>query len=278
MSDARGGFLSLIDAHVHIYNCFDLGDVLDSAFENFNAEACNFGMQEYFNGLLLLTEASKYNYFDRMYSYASTGEAIEGASSNAWRFYHTDETCSLVARNGCGRQLTLIAGRQIVSKENLEVLALATRTTFHDGAPIRSLIKAISDSGGIVVLPWGVGKWVGKRGKIVQSMLSSSNGPTFFLGDNGGRPIFWPRPAMFRIAALKGVRVLPGTDPLPLQSEGSRCGSFGFATRGLVSREHPQADIKRLLEERSAEIVPYGSLERPLRFVRNQIRLRLRQR
>lgn len=267
--------LTIVDAHVHIHDCFNVATLLNSAYENFRFEALRHKDADEFTGMLLLTETSKHDFFTRLCSYADANKPITAELSSAWHFFHTDEACSLLARSSGGQKLILIAGRQIVTKENLEVLALATRASFHDGTPIGHLIMAINQRDAIPVVPWGVGKWLGKRGKILQSLLTSVDRPAFFLGDNSGRPIFWPRPALFHMSERHSVKVLPGTDPLPLPSEASRCGSFGFAIRDLVSHEQPGADIKRLIKDGTVEIRPYGKLEKPLRFIRNQLQIRL---
>ncbi len=269
---------TFVDAHVHIYDCFDVATLLSSAYKNFRFEAIQHKGTEEFTGVIFLTETSKHDWFSRLSGYADANNAIVDELGDTWRFLHTDETCSLLAESGGGQNLILIAGRQIVTKENLEVLALATRVRFHDGTPIGRLIMAIKECDAIPVIPWGVGKWLGKRGRILKALVTSVDKPAFYLGDNSGRPIFWPRPTLFQVAESNGMHVLPGTDPLPLASEELRCGSFGFALRGLVSHEKPGADIKRLIKDGAAEIRSYGKLEKPLRFIRSQVRMRLQQR
>jgi hypothetical protein len=49
----------LIDAHVHIYDCFDLEKFFDSAYANFKSAAEQLGHTNDFTGILLLAETSK---------------------------------------------------------------------------------------------------------------------------------------------------------------------------------------------------------------------------
>ena len=163
MNNPSTGILCIIDAHVHIYSCFDLAALLESAYHNFDAEARRQSRGNYFTGILLLTETPKDNSFQQLCSRADKSEPLGDQYSSLWHFYHTDEDCSLLAENNHGHQLILIAGRQIITQEKLEVLALITRSRFPDGAPIRTLITAINERGAIPVLPWGVGKWLGKK-------------------------------------------------------------------------------------------------------------------
>ncbi len=264
----------LVDAHVHIYDCFDIQIFLDSAFANFKAEAARHGQQNSFTAFLLLTETARENWFHRLAGYAG-GQTGTGTESIAkWTLHRTNESCTLYAQSENSQSLFLIAGRQIVTADNLEVLALATGKTFRDGSPIVELIEAVKKSGAIPVIPWGFGKWIGRRGVILKNLLETAKDPGFFLGDNRGRPVFWPRPSLFELAKTKGIRVLPGTDCFPFPSESYRAGSFGLSiqgTQGTITPEHPARDLKRILLDPKTRLQAYGDLEHPYRFFRNQL-------
>ena len=100
-----------------------------------------------------------------------------------WAFHRTHEDCSLYAQSKNSQGLFLIAGRQIVTAENLEVLALATANDFRDGSPMEELIEAVKESGGIPAIPWGPGKWMGRRGVFLRNLLERAKDPGLFLGD-----------------------------------------------------------------------------------------------
>jgi hypothetical protein len=165
-----------------------------------------------------------------------------------------------------------------VTAEDLEILALCTDANFPEGLPLDATLDLVQRAGGMPAIPWGAGKWLGKRGAIVRHSLESQASGKLFLGDNSGRPVFWGTPRHFELAQQRGIRVLPGTDPLPFASEYWRPGSFGFALSETLTPEHPAGDLKRLLVDPSTVLSPYGSLENPYRFVRNQIRMQLRKR
>ena len=61
----------------------------------------------------------------------------------------------------------------------------------------------------------GFGKWIGRRGAVLQKLLATHNYPYLFLGDNSGRPSFWSKPHYFQLAKKQAIRILPDTDPLP---------------------------------------------------------------
>ena len=265
----------LVDAHVHIYDCFDLQSFLDSALKNFKAEAARCGQENSFTALLLLTETAKENWFHRLAGYAGNKSGTGTKSIGYWTFHRTNENCSLYARRRDNQELFLIAGRQIVTAEGLEVLALATAQTFTDGSPTVELIEAVKESSGIPVIPWGFGKWMGKRGAILKNILRKEKDSFLFLGDNSGRPVFLPRPSLFELAKEKGIRVLPGSDSLPFPSESHRVGSFGLSIQETITRERPASDLKRILLDPKTRFQAYGNLEHPYRFFRNQLTARI---
>ena len=125
------------------------------------------------------------------------------------------------------------------------------------------------------MLPWGAGKWLGKRGVIVSDFLQSASPEALFVGDNGGRPEFWPRPAPFDLAARRGIRLLPGSDPLPLHGEESRVGTYGATVDGDCSDATPASDLKRLLLDRNTPIKPFGQRPGAWQFCKTQVGLRL---
>jgi hypothetical protein len=268
--------LILVDGHVHIHNCCDLTYFLDSAFQNFTvaSKAWKSSTFDAYIGALLLAESAGANWFARLERHVN----CDNGEIGGWRLIRTAENCSLLGQRSAAETILVIAGRQIVTAEKLEVLALCTDDSFEDGLPLDETVGNARKAGSLVVLPWGTGKWWGKRGKILQRFLESQPPNDIFLGDNSGRPIFWRNPAHFKRAWARGIRILPGSDPLPFSSECWRAGSFGFALTEKISFEHPAADVKRILLESRSEPQPYGSLERPYRFLRNQIAMQLRKR
>jgi hypothetical protein len=266
----------LVDAHVHIYDCFDLKKFFEAAYSNFSSNAEQFGNRNDFNGTLLLTETSDENWFTNFFHCADGKQLPIKGSIGDWKFYRTNEKCSLIVRFGDSKCIILIAGRQIVSSENLEVLALGMPNRIGDKEPLCDIIKRINGNGGLAVIPWGFGKWAGKRGRILNKLLNDVSSPPFYLGDNSGRPTFLPRPSLFRKAEKKGIRILPGSDPLPLAMDFYRVGRFGFMISETISFENPANDLKQTIMNSNIHIQPYGSLELPNRFFCNQIKLRLK--
>ena len=269
----------LVDAHVHIYDCFDLDILLDTALHNFRKAAHDIGHEGKITGVLLLTETRNDNWFRHTRDMCLKNQQVL-ATETGWELQVTPESTVLQAKQhrdmqGNEIEFYIIAGRQINTAEGLELLALATDCTFEDGLPLSSALATVSESGAIPVFPWAVGKWLGKRGKILSALLSREPPADLCLGDNSGRPVFWRNPSHFKQARALNMQILPGTDPLPFANEAMRVGSFGFMVQGSLGHAHPAADLKRLLQATETKLLAYGQLEKPWRFFMNQIRLRL---
>lgn len=267
-----------VDAHVHIYDCFDVDFLLDSALKNFQAAEKQYtesGKSSAY--VLLLTEGRSEHWFRNVLATFEKGVEENKKISKNWESIHCGGCDSLTVfrSESPGEKIHLVDGRQVVTREKIEVLALFCNTDIDDGLSLTETVDAVKRIDGIPVLPWGVGKWFGKRGESIRSFLLDHSKETFFLGDNGGRPWFWPTPNLFKLAGKVGVEVLPGTDPLPLAVEASRVGSFGFyVDKNDTHEDSIVADLKRLLLFGKIPIMPYGRLQNNMNFVLNQVRLK----
>ncbi len=214
------------------------------------------------------------NQFSELYRNMDSIETCLKKPATSWRLTRTDEKVSLRALKGSDQELILIAGRQIVTQEKLEVLALLTRHQFSDGLPLEKTVRQISSKGGIPVIPWGAGKWMGQRGKVLKKFLHEKHLFNFFLGDNGGRPSFWRKGAHFEVAKKMAIQTLRGSDPLPLSNEMNRIGSFGFVMDEKIDIKKPARSLKQFLNNQNLDIKNFGNLEHPIPFFKNQILIR----
>ncbi len=271
-----------VDAHVHLHVCFPLGSFLNAAVRNMRQAAGDLNLPVASSRLiLLLTESSGNDAFQRLADYAAgsarTGHDERDSDGRTWTFHQTKESGGLQARRSDGAELFVAAGRQIVTQENLEVLALMTPSFFQEREPLAQTVQSVHDAGGIPVIPWGFGKWMGRRGRVLEGYVEKNPGRVW-LGDNGGRPMFRSRPALFSVVEQQGGRVLPGSDPLPFASEAHNVASFGFMAEGPFIPEKPLVSLKNMLHDPETSLRPYGRLERPMRFARNQIAMQFRKR
>ncbi len=258
----------LVDSHVHYYECYDRRRFFEGAQANFRAAAAGLGLAHETPGWLLFSETAADHYFRRF------RDEAEGPARDGGRFQAMAEPCALRAVREGGAELVLIAGRQIVTAERLEVLALACDAEFTDGTPLAETLDRVRAAGAIAVLPWAFGKWWGRRGALIAQAIEAAGGD-ICLGDNGGRPRFLPEPGLLRRAAARNIPVLPGSDPLPLAGEAGGAGRLGFLLEGEIDPERPAASLKRWLEGHRGAVRRFGRLESLGRFCRNQLALRV---
>lgn len=262
----------LIDSHVHFHACFERDAFLDSALENFQRGAAELGLTRPVTGCLMLAESAGERYFLRW----QRGE--DGVKFGAWEFEPTADPAALIARRRSdGERLMLFAGRQVRSREGLEVLALATTEEFPDGLPFDDALARVRWSGALTVIPWGFGKWWFYRGALVEKVVCRSERPGLCLGDNAGRPEIAGHPRLFREAEARGIPVLPGSDPLPLPAHGDRAGSYGFLLEEGFDPLQPAQSLRRTLRTLVSAPRAYGRLRDLAGFCQDQIALRLRR-
>ena len=259
----------LVDAHVHVYPNFNVARLLSCAAANFARHAMVHSLENAaWQGVLLLAETHSCDWFART-------RAAGVSKFDTWTVSPAlGDDISLLASSPGQKDLVVVAGRQVNSREGIEVLTLANDCRVADGLPLRETIQRGIGANAVVVLPWGVGKWLGRRGGLVREAMRGVE--PIFSGDNSARPWFWPRPAAFAVGEERGRPVLPGTDPLPLPGEESRVGSCGFAMRGALGETNPGVELRdRLLGAATTSLQPFGARERLHTFALNQIKLRL---
>ncbi len=257
----------VIDGHVHLYECFDFEGFLRSAFGNLT----RLGPGEPApRRVMLLTEAGSADYFRRL-------TAGELALPAGYRLEPTDEPVSVdVVREADGARCTLVAGRQIVTREDLEVLSVGSAETIPDGLPIFEVMDRVLAGPGVAGLAWGVGKWLSGRGRTIAQVLKRYAGPRVFVGDNRSRPVFWGRPRLFALADRLGVAVLAGSDPCPFADESALVGTYGFVLDAPADPRRPAEAIRRALASGTrARLV--GRRDGVPTFLRRQGRMFLRK-
>jgi hypothetical protein len=270
----RGGEsgVTLVDGHVHFHACFDETTFFDAAYDNFAAAAQQLAPGSSFVGCLMFTE-SRSDHFYRHFRDRDGEEVPAG-----WFPVAMEDKSSMMARTADGRQLILVAGRQVVTAEGLEVLALGIDAEYPDGRSLGDTLTAVRESGALPVIPWGFGKWWFARGALLRGLIESEIRGEFFLGDNGGRLRYFRPPVHFRVARTREIPILPGSDPLPFQRENRRAGSYGFALPAEVGENQPTDIIKRLIRDHDRALVHYGQREGLTGFCRNQIAMQITKR
>lgn len=275
---------TLLDSHVHFHPSFDASTFLDAAAANFSRAA----------RLIAPTSSVADASFDPSRqasamvicaidpSEAPLAPISRAVTNCSWSVTTTQPNAIVVTRASqanlrtSDNALLLIAGRQVVTKERLELLVVGTSASFPNDAPLTSTMQAVEESGGVSILPWGFGKWLFQRGRVLRSLLSRSIGSTsLLLGDNGCR---WSarRPSLLNLAESTGISILAGSDPLNLPNHVRRPGSFGSVLDvDLTNSDNIAKALCQTLLGLNETPPTFGECRSLLSFVRDQVSLRL---
>jgi len=207
--------MMIVDTHVHLYPDYDLGLVLRRCSAHLHTLAPEAVP------VACLTERRDCNMFRVLC------ERGVGDSAHVLGVEVLENGRSLVVRFGGGvPPLFVLPGRQIVTRERLELHCLGKDAAIPDGEPAVQVVGRILELDGLAVLPWGVGKWLFRRRKVVDRLLARHTPQELLLGDSAMRPWMWPVPMPMRAGRRAGFRLLAGSDPLPHEKTGRWIGKY----------------------------------------------------
>lgn len=236
--------ISCIDTHVHYYPCYDAEVFLESLHCNLLATARELGAKESVYPVVCLLDSNSSSGF------ASLAAGHLGDTSQlSWTILtDTAHPALLHLSRGASENITVIGGRQVVTKENVELILLGCAEPVADGQAVQGLLSTYQHRYG-VVLPWGFGKWLGKRGTIINQLITS-NDMRFCLGDNAGRPSHWKTVQQFQLADQHDVPIVAGSDPLPISAHQDLAGKSAIGLRGRLDAESPVEDLVIKIRDR----------------------------
>ena len=224
-----------IDAHAHLYDCFNPAAALRAAATHLTPHGAD---PAHPIRACALTEAADCRFFQRL-------ENGDLQLSNDWKIT-SRHPFSLELAAPDGAPLWLIAGRQIKTAERLELSALFFHNIIPDGTPIRDALHRILDANGVPCLNWALGKWLFQRGRLVEELIAEQ-AAHLLLCDSSMRPIGWPEPRAFAVADLLGVPRLAGSDPLPCPLDETRIGTCGTAIDAPFDPLRPDPSFRQAL-------------------------------
>ncbi len=268
----------VVDAHVHLYPFMRISTTLDFCLRNFHhvADSRRSGERraDEVRLLLFIADPPGIDGYERL---AALGGHNPAVGNQTWTRIGEDSR-SVSIRHSSGKHLTAVRGQQLVTEEGLEVLAIGCRGALDSNLPLRRCVDRVSSMGGWSIIAWGAGKWLGRRGRLVSEMIDSECGRgDILLADSGSRPKLWSRVPQFDFANEKGMRILAGTDPLPLPGEERRIGSFCSRHFCQIKEDESVVDgIMRSVGESGQGIEIIGDRSPFQSFALSQIRLRLR--
>lgn len=265
--------LLVADTHVHLYPCYRLDSAVAAATGNLNRWLTLNPLRQLSQQvkLVCLTERHDCHFF-----YDLHGRCGDNVGAYSIRSTEEDDSLQLVA--GSGESLFLLAGRQIISAERLEVLALTRDLELEDGMPAGELINTILDSDAIPVLPWSPGKWLGKRGRLVSRLLREYATGVVLVGDIPIRPWWWLTPPQIRFAQKLAIPVLGGSDPLPFATEERMIGSYGVVTEAIFDQHRPGDSFRQAVRGMGSRYELCGTRGSTYQLFRRLIKNRLAKR
>jgi hypothetical protein len=256
-----------VDFHLHFYRSYDEKIFWPALCANLARGASQTtAAASPLERVALLTEASGCDMFP-------VWAARKGPGPAPYEFKPTAEAYALALCQNGERRLLVIQGRQIVTRERLEVLTAGPIPSIPDGRPLQAVVDELTAAGALAVIPWGAGKWLGRRGRLVRETAARLDAATFFLADNPARPWFWPAPRLFRDQGECGRAVLRGSDPLPLGGEEKRAGAYASLIEGDFDPDRPLASLTAMLAVPGA-VRAFGKQDGLAMFFWRQSRLR----
>jgi hypothetical protein len=234
------------DCHVHYYPCYDWLTFLSRLRENLSR------LHPQAVQAAFLTEGSAYNYFNDI----KDGHMLDAGGRIEIPTEGEKTVCLRFAV--AAPPLFLFAGRQIITRERLEILALVVNHPIPDHMPAIETVAAVQAVGGIPVLPWAPGKWTLRRKKTVKALLCAYDPGGLYLGDSSLRPARMPESKLMQWAISEGFGVLAGSDPLPVKGEEHYAGSYGVQLTGPLDARHPARSICKVIQETIVPIPTVG--------------------
>jgi hypothetical protein len=263
--------LTLIDTHVHYYPFCTFPEYFDAAYSNMQAAAKQINSFLPFTSILCLLETQTSHWYQELLGIATSTKQIGN-----WQLESLDSDQLLRLTKNNENELLLVPGKQIITSENLEVLIIGVTDEIPHKIPVKFYIEKYSDSH-LVIIPWGVGKWLGKRGRIVSNLIQQHSNHKFALGDNSGRATAWKYVPQFNQARQTGINILAGSDPLPISGQYKKVASYGSVIIGSLQQHDIASQLReKLLDTRAGNINNYGHLDGVVRFIVSQILLRIR--
>ncbi len=250
----------LIDAHIHLYPMHNLALAISHARRNMAKAVPDPQAVR----IWLLTERSDCDAFAQILKRGSVdGYSVKPIEDG--RAIYLPEA-----------NLYIVAGRQVITKEGLELCALATTDQIMDRAMTTFAgIGFLLARGALVSINWAPGKWWGQRGKVVQALLAEAPMPGVFIGDTAMRPVFWRQPALMKRALQRGWRIVAGSDPLPFAGEEKSFGRYGFRCQAAWNADEPVTSLHDALLNPDTVFTRWGARRRSAEFVRRQIQIML---
>ena len=240
----------IADFHLHIYPKYDLAALLTALGGNLSQLRAE--LKPPYNQATLaafLTERHDCDLFTALRQGELSLPASVTVSPSA-------EPQCLVVNSG-SLEILLFAGRQINTRERIELLSVTGIDLIPDGMALNDTIEMIRAQGAIPAINWAPGKWLFGRGRQVHGVISNQP-PPLLLCDTTLRPQSWATPKLMQFGIDKGLKVIAGTDPLPIDGQEQIAGSYGSLVELDLDLEKPVSSIRKALSSKDSVIRSIG--------------------
>lgn len=236
----------IADTHIHIYPSVDAALLIEHAMRRLRHLSPKSGDIV----ALFLAEGRGHDVFSSLSNNAVdlSGMSVAG---------HEESEALLLKHKSLG-EVWVFAGRQIVTAEKLEVLALTMQDVVEDGQPIGRVIDSVIETGGIPVLSWAPGKWFSRRGEVVEKVINEYKPGRILIGDTSLRPLGWPEPSVMKRASAMGFGIIAGSDPLPIHGEERQAGRYAARCELSFDSCKPVTSVRSGLKDPSIRIDRIG--------------------
>ncbi len=258
----------LVDGHVHLYDNFDPDIFINSILENFEKFG-NLDEPGFSNAIkmIFLTEAKENDFFSRI---EDNSLPIRNKDIHSEK---TGEKGTILLKRNGDTLFYIIRGRQIITKENIEILSVGPGAKIKDGLPAAEVLDILREREELAILAWGVGKWLFRRGKVVKDLIRDKNHPLMVIGDNSARPSIWLKPLIYRKSEKLGIPIINGSDSLPLEGEAEKAGSYFFKVTGKFDPGKPLDSLKNILVSNEKRILFCGKRDSVISFFKRQSKI-----
>ena len=251
-----------VDTQSHYYPCFDLEQYVQSSIKNLlTAGPGTNTNRDNTQAVIFLTDVPGENWFEKL--------SNQQIKLPGWTLTAEKQSLTLSRDQ---QSLLMVCSRQLNTQEGIEILLLGCQTDILPDQPLNHYVEQYAKEY-LLVLPWGLGKWLGRRGQQVQAAIQQHR-HDILLGDNGGRPKLWSSVPEFTVADQLNVPILPGSDPLPIPNQVHRSGTNGVLIESTESQ--PENQVQQILAQlKAGKFTPFRHHRPPLNVALDQILLRL---
>ena len=251
----------VLDGHVHLYPCYQLDKALNALFGNLARLGTNA------TKVAFLAERFDCDFFDNL-----KNNRCEDLPGYIHVLAGDDEKVITLVHEKRQEELLLVAGRQIVTQERIEVLAIAWHKPVPNGLSAHKVVDQIRTDGGVPIVSWSPGKWMFGRREVILQLLKDFPPGSLALGDTTLRPIGWGRPKLMQQGVSAGFSLTAGSDPLPFAGEEKYLGSYGTLLTADFDKTSPVESIRKLLLSKPATGQLVGKRNQPIEMIGRQIK------